>query len=131
LIKGAGNKSGMGALVERTTRLALLAWMPDATAESALTFFIAKSKPNAAPMLQTLTYNQGKKMTRHRVLACNPALGMCFRHLHRPWQRDTCENTDEVLRQWLPTGIALSVLDQQALNSTADLLKNRPRQALV
>jgi IS30 family transposase len=56
LIKGASNKSAIGVLVERTTRLVLLAKMPDATAESALAAFTFKLNQIAAPLRQTLTY---------------------------------------------------------------------------
>src|SRR5437773_1760896 len=63
-IKGAGNKSSVGVLVERTSRLVLLAKMDDATAASALAGFSAKLNSIAAPMRQTLTYDQGKEMSR-------------------------------------------------------------------
>lgn len=130
LIKGAGNKSAVGVLVERTTRLVLLAWMPDATAESALAAFTAKLNSIAAPMRQTLTYDQGREMARHRELARNTAMRVYFCDPHSPWQRGTCENTNGLLRQMLPKGTDLSVHDQQALDSIADLLNNRPRQTL-
>lgn len=130
LIKGAGNKSAVGVLVERTTRLVLLAWMPDATAESALAAFTAKLNAIAAPMRQTLTYDQGREMARHRELARNTAMRVYFCDPHSPWQRGTCENTNGLLRQMLPKGTDLSVHDQQALDSIADLLNNRPRQTL-
>ena len=130
LIKGAGNKSAVGVLVERTTRLVLLAWMPDATAASALTGFTAKLNSIAAPMRQTLTYDQGKEMARHQDLARNTAMRVYFCDPHSPWQRGTCENTNGLLRQMLPKGTDLSVHDQQALDSIADLLNNRPRETL-
>ena len=130
LIKGAGNKSAVGVLVERTTRLVLLAWMPDATAESALAGLTAKLNSIAAPMRQTLTYDQGREMARHRELARNTAMRVYFCDPHSPWQRGTCENTNGLLRQMLPKGTDLSVHDQQALHSIADLLNNRPRQTL-
>ncbi|WP_144267769.1 IS30 family transposase, partial [Comamonas thiooxydans] len=53
LIKGAGNKSAVGVLVERSPRLVLLCKMPDATAESALAAFTAKLNQVSAPMRQT------------------------------------------------------------------------------
>jgi IS30 family transposase len=130
LIKGAMNRSAIGVLVERTTRLVLLARMPDATAESALAAFTAKLNQIAAPMRQTLTYDQGREMSRHRELARDTNIRVYFCDPHSPWQRGTCENTNGLLRQFLPKGTDLSVHDQQALDSIADLLNNRPRQTL-
>jgi len=57
LIRGAANRSAVGVLVERSTRLVLLAKMDDATAESALKAFSAKLNAIAAPLRQTLTYD--------------------------------------------------------------------------
>lgn len=130
LIKGAGNKSAVGVLVERTTRLVLLAWMPDATAASALAGFTAKLNSIAAPLRQTLTYDRGKEMARHQELARNTSMRVYFCDPHSPWQRGSCENTNGLLRQMLPKGTDLSGYDQQALDSIADLLNNRPRETL-
>jgi IS30 family transposase len=130
LIRGANNRSAVGVLVERTTRLVLLAWMPDATAESALAAFTAKLHGIAQPMRQTLTYDQGKEMARHRELARATNMRVYFCDPHSPWQRGSCENTNGLLRQFLPKGTDLSVHDQQALDSIADLMNNRPRETL-
>lgn len=130
LIKGTGNKSAIGVLVERTTRLVLLAKMPDATAESALAAFTFKLNQITEPMRQTLTYDRGKEMARHRDLARATNMRVYFCDPHSPWQRGSCENTNGLLRQLLPKGTDLSVHDQPALDSIADLLNNRPRQTL-
>lgn len=130
LIKGAGNKSSVGVLVERTTRLVLLARMPDATAESALAGFTAKLHQIAAPLRQTLTYDQGREMARHRELARDTNMRVYFCDPHSPWQRGSCENTNGLLRQMLPKGTDLSVYSQDELDSIADLLNNRPRATL-
>jgi IS30 family transposase len=58
LIKGAGNRSAIGVLVERTSRLVLLARMEDATAAAALAAFTAKLNAISAPLRQSLTYGQ-------------------------------------------------------------------------
>ncbi len=130
LIKGAGNRSSVGVLVERTTRLVLLAKMPDATAESALAAFTAKLNQIAQPLRKSLTYDQGREMARHRELARNTNIKVYFCDPHSPWQRGSCENTNGLLRQMLPKGTDLSIHDQQALDSMADLLNNRPRETL-
>ena len=110
-IKGAANRSAVGVLVERTSRLVLLAKMEDASAASALVGFTAKLNSIAAPLRQSLTYDQGKD----------------FCDLHSPWQRGTCENTNGLLRQYQPKGTDLSVYTQDELDAIADSLNNRPR----
>lgn len=127
LIKGAENKSAVGVLVERTTRLVLLAKMKDATAASALEAFSAKLDLIAAPLRQTLTYDQGKEMSRHRQLAQRTGMKVYFCDPHSPWQRGTCENTNGLLRQYMPKGTDLSVFSQDELDAIADQMNNRPR----
>jgi IS30 family transposase len=94
LIKGAMNRSSVGVLVERTTRLVLLARMPDATAESALAAFTAKLNQIAQPMRQSLTYDQGREMSKHQELARNTNIRVYFCDPHSPWQKGSCENTN-------------------------------------
>lgn len=99
--------------------------MPDA--ESALAACTFKLNQIAEPMRQTLTYDQGREMVRHRDLARATNKREYFCDSHSPWQRDACENTSGPLRQMLPKGTDLSIHDQVALDSIADRLNNRPR----
>lgn len=126
-IKGAGNQSSVGVLVERTSRLVLLARMEDATAASALAGFSAKLNSIAAPLRQSLTYDQGKEMSRHQELSAATGVKIYFCDPHSPWQRGTCENTNGLLRQYLPKGTDLSIYSQDELDAIADSLNNRPR----
>jgi IS30 family transposase len=130
LIKGAANRSAVGVLVERTTRLVLLAKMDDATAESALKAFSAKLTAIAAPLRQTLTYDQGREMAGHQTLTERTGVKVYFCDPHSPWQRGTCENTNGLLRQYLPKGADLSVHSQDDLDAIADEMNNRPRASL-
>jgi transposase, IS30 family len=130
LIKGAGNKSAVGVLVERSSRLVLLAKMADATAESALAAFTLKFRSIAEPMRVSLTYDQGKEMMRHKELAAATGLRVYFCDPHSPWQKPTCENTNGLLRDYLPKGTDLSVFTQDELDAIADSMNNRPRKTL-
>jgi transposase, IS30 family len=125
-IKGAGNKSSVGVLVERTSRLVLLAKMDDATAASALAGFSAKLNSIAAPLRQSLTYDQGKEMSHHADLATQTGVKVYFCDPHSPWQRGTCENTNGLLQQYLPKGTDLSLHTQDELDVIADSLNGRP-----
>jgi len=126
-IKGAGNQSSVGVLVERSSRLVLLAKMADATAASALAGFSAKLNSIAEPMRQSLTYDQGKELSRHKDLTARTGVAVYFCDPHSPWQRGTCENTNGLLRQYLPKGTDLSVFSQDDLDGIADSLNSRPR----
>jgi IS30 family transposase len=130
LIKGAGNKSAVGVLVERASRLVLLAKMSDASAESALAAFTVKLRSIAEPMRVSLTYDQGKEMARHAELAARTGIRVYFCDPHSPWQRPTCENTNGLLRQYMPKGTDLSVYTQDELDAIADSMNTRPRQTL-
>ena len=83
-IKGANNASSVGVLVERTSRLVLLARMDDATAPSALAGFSAKLNSIAAPLRQTFTYDQGKEMSCHQELTAATGVRVYFCDPHSP-----------------------------------------------
>jgi IS30 family transposase len=102
LIKGARNQSAVGTLVERTSRLVLLARMEGATAEAALAGFTCILNRVHTPMRKTLTYDQGKEMSRHQDLTAVTGVTVYFADPHSPWQRGSNENTNGLLRPSLP-----------------------------
>ena len=126
---GAANQSAVAVLVERTTRLVLLAKMEDATAASALKAFSTKRNSIAKLMRKTLTYDQGREMAKHATLSERTGIRVNFCDPHSPWQRGTCENTNGLLRQYMPKGTDLSVFSQDQLDAIADQMNNRPRSA--
>lgn len=127
-IKGAGNQSSVGVLVERTSRLVLLAKMEDATAASALAGFTAKLNSIAAPLRQSFTYDQGKEMTRHQELSAATGVRVYFCDPHSPWQRGSNENTNGLLRQYFPKSTYLSFHGPGILENVAAELNRRPRK---
>ena len=133
LIKGAGNASAVGTLVERSTRLLMLIKLPHphpATAAHVLQAFTDKLNGIAQPMRQTLTYDRGKEMAHHRQLTANTGVAVYFCDPHSPWQRGTNENTNGLVRQYLPKGTDLSGYTQAQLDAIADEMNGRPRKTL-
>ena len=130
LLKGARNGSAVGTLVERTTRLVLLARMEGTDAASAYQGFTKKLRHVPASLRKTLTYDRGKEMAEHERLAQRLALQVFFADPHSPWQRGTNENTNGLLRQYLPKGTDLSGYTQRELNAIAHRLNTRPRKCL-
>ena len=130
LIKGAGNASSVGTLAERKTRYVILTKMKDATADTALSSFSRGLSKVPKAMRVSMTYDQGKEMARHAELAERLKIKVYFCDPHSPWQRPTNENTNGLIRQYLPKGIDLSIYSQKDLDKIADSLNNRPRKVL-
>jgi IS30 family transposase len=130
LLKGARHGSAVGTLVERTPRLVLLANMDGTDAASAYQGFTKQLRPVPAPLHQTLTYDRGTEMAAHERLAQRLAIQVFLADPHSPWQRGTNENTNGLLRQYLPKGTDLSGYTQRELNAIAHRLNTRPRTCL-
>ena len=130
LIKGRANASAVGTLVCRKTLFVMLAKMDGSTAVHALHGFEQAFAPLPPEIRQTLTYDQGKEMALHKKLAESTGLKIYFADPHSPWQRGINENTNGLLRQYLPKGTDLSSYSQRDLDHIAWELNTRPRKTL-
>ena len=131
LIVGRGGKSAVGTLVERSTRFVLLLHLPDGReadkVDAAMRRAIAKLP---GELVRTITWDQGKEMARHAAFTIDTGVQIYFCDPHSPWQRGSNENTNGLLRQYMPKGTDLTLLDEQDLDSFARSLNNRPRKTL-
>jgi IS30 family transposase len=130
LIKGAANRSAVGTLVERTSRYIVLARMDGTGADAALESFTREFRRIPACLRKTLTYDQGQEMARHQELARRARLQVYFADPHSPWQRPSNENSNGLIREYLPKGRDLSGVSQAQLNAIARRLNQRPRKVL-
>lgn len=130
LIKGAMNRSAVGTLVERTSRYTILAKIPDASAASVLDAFTRRMKTVPPSLLKTLTYDQGTEMASHSLLAKQLHIDVFFCDPHSPWQRGTNENTNGLLREYMPKGVDLNNYSHQDLTAIETSLNDRPRKIL-
>ena len=133
LIKGAANLSAVGTLVERSSRLLMLAKLPHpqpATAAHVLQAFSDKLLSIAQPMRQTLTYDRGKEMARHGELSERTGVAVYFCDPHSPWQRGTNEHTNGLLRQFFPKGTDFARISHRQVARAERLLNERPRKRL-
>ena len=130
LIKGAGNRSSVGTLVERTTGFVVLAKMDNATTKAVVDSFAAVLNREPAAMRKTMTYDQGREMHGHKILTERTGVQIYFADPHSPWQRGSNENTNGLLRQYMPKGSDLSIYSQDELDAIALSLNTRPRARL-
>ena len=129
-IKGAFNRSAVGVLVERKTRFVVLCRMKGCSAAHALEGFTRQMKKLPAFLRQSLTYDRGSEMACFRELSKRLNIDLWFCDPHAPWQRGSNENTNGLLRQFLPKSTDLSTVSQTYLNHIARLLNGRPRKTL-
>src|SRR5579871_5444434 len=128
LIKGASNRSSVGTLVERSSGFVVLAKMSSARAADTLESFSSALERIPEGLRQTLTYDRGKEMSYHDALTLRTGVKVYFADPHAPWQRGSNENTNGLLRQYLPKGTDLSVYSQDELDAIALKLNTRPRK---
>lgn len=132
LIIGKNNKSAIGTLVERTTRFVVLLHLPNgygaASVREAMTAAIG-TLPVA--LVRSITWDQGKEMAEHAQFSIDSGVDVYFCDPHSPWQRGSNENTNGLLRQYLPKSTDLSVHDADHLAAIADSLNSRPRKTLA
>jgi IS30 family transposase len=130
LLKGAGNRCAVGVAVERMTGFVVLARLLSTGAVDTLNGFDAALRPIPAGLRKSLTYDQGREMSSHQALTARLGIAVYFADPHSPWQRGSCENTNGLLRQYLPKGADLSRLSQEELDAIALSLNTRPRARL-
>jgi transposase, IS30 family len=132
LILGTNGRSAVGTLVERTTRFVLLLHLPhEHGAEAVRDAITDKITTLPRALRRTLTWDQGIELARHAELTIAADLPVYFCDPHSPWQRGTNENTNGLLRQYLPKGSDLSVHSAEHLDAIADRLNGRPRKTLT
>ena len=131
LVMGAGGRSAVGTLVERSTRYLLLLHLPNGKGavevEAAMKAAIATLPRELA---KTITWDQGKEMARHAEFSIATGIPVYFCDPHSPWQRGSNENTNGLLRQYLPKGTDLSKQSAEDLARIQRSLNGRPRETL-
>ena len=131
LILGKNNRSAVGTLVERSTRFVVLLHLPgphDAVAFHDAVVEAMTALP--AQLRRSLAWDQGLEMRHHKRISIAADLPIYFCDPHSPWQRGTNENTNGLLRQYLPKGTDLSTRTPADLAEIARSLNGRPRKTL-
>jgi transposase, IS30 family len=131
LILGRGGKSQIATIVERTTRFTLLVPLPtDRKAHTVRDAIASKIIELPEQLRRSLTWDQGKEMAAHADFKVATDVAVYFCDPHSPWQRGTNENTNGLLRQYLPRSRDLATVTHRELDQIATELNERPRETL-
>jgi len=130
LIKGRKNKSAIGTLVERTTRMTFIAKLKHDDARSVRKAFTSKFNRLPGALKKSLTYDQGREMAEHKIFTEKTKIQVYFAHPSSPWERGTSENTNSLIRDFFPAGTDFSKISAQKLKKIENMLNDRPRKVL-
>lgn len=117
-------------LVERHSRYLMLAKIPSKHSETVVNALIKQSKKLPDELYKSLTWDRGTEMAEHKKFTMATDIDVYFCDPQSPWQRGTNENTNRLIRQYLPKGTDLSKYTQAQLNKIARQLNERPRKTL-
>ena len=124
------NNSQIATLVERQTRYLMLVKVGAKDTETVVTALIKNARKLPQELYKSLTWDRGKEMADHKRFTLATDIEVYFCDPKSPWQRGSNENTNGLLRQYLPKGIDISSYSQAKLNAMARQLNQRPRKTL-
>lgn len=129
LIAGTNN-SYIATLVERHTRYVMLAKIKQKDTKHVIDALVRQAKTLPKELYKSLTWDRGTEMADHQRFTLETNIQVYFCDPRSPWQRGSNENTNRLLRQYLPKGTNLTMHSQAELNKIARELNERPRETL-
>jgi IS30 family transposase len=129
LLSGADN-SHVITLVERHSRLCILGKVSGKDTATVVAALIQLVQSLPAALRRSVTWDRGLEMAQHKSFTIATDVQVYFCDPQSPWQRGSNENTNGLLRQYLPKKANLSRFSQAELDEIALRLNTRPRQTL-
>lgn len=129
LLTGAG-PSYIATLVERQSRYVMLVRLPNKETDTVVRALARRVRRLPQGLMKSLTWDRGYELAGHRTFTMATQVAVFFCDPQSPWQRGSNENTNGLLRQYLPHGVDLTQFGQAKLDAIAHRLNTRPRLTL-
>ena len=120
----------LATLVERQSRYVMLVRLPNKETHTVIRALACRIRRLPQGLVKSLTWDRGTELTAHRRFTVATNVQVYFCDPQSPWQRGSNENTNGLLRQYLPHGTDLSAYSQARLDAIALRLNTRPRLTL-
>lgn len=128
-IIGRHHEGALVSLVDRKSKLTLVGKVQRRTAEAVRQTIVQLMKP-LTRRAHTLTVDNGKEFAGHEAIAAALQIGVYFADPYSAWQRGLNENTNGLIRQYVPKGSDIRSLTDQQIERIMQRLNNRPRKSL-
>jgi IS30 family transposase len=123
-------RSFVATLVERTSRFTLLVRLDGNDTNNVVSAITKKIIDLPCQLKKSLTWDRGMELAKHKKFTIDTEIKVYFCDPRSPWQRGTNENTNHLLRQYMPKKTDLSIYTQSDLDQIAKELNERPRKTL-
>jgi IS30 family transposase len=129
LLEGARG-TYIATLVERQSRYVMLVRLPNKETHTVIRALARRIRRLPHGLMKSLTWDRGTELAAHRAFTIATNVDVYFCDPQSPWQRGSNENTNGLLRQYLPPAVDLSGYRQAQLDAIALRLNTRPRMTL-
>jgi transposase, IS30 family len=128
-IVGKNNKGSIVTLVERKSAFTLMAKLSRKNADELARTVINLMAPYKEKVL-SITSDNGSEFARHQMIAKKLQADFYFAHPYSAWERGLNENTNRLIRQYIPKKVSFDIIDQGFVNQVSLKLNKRPRKKL-
>ncbi|WP_452228093.1 IS30 family transposase, partial [Lacinutrix sp. MEBiC02404] len=125
LMIGKNQKSAIGTIVERKSRYTIIIKLNSRKSDEVAKMFSKKLNLLNQLFKKTMTYDNGIEMAKHEKITQNTGMKIYFAHPYSSWERGTNENTNGLIRRYLPKGTDFNQIDEKSLMSIQEKLNNR------
>lgn len=130
LVIGKNHKSAIGTIVERKTRFTLILKLSSKKAEEVAQVFSKILNQLNSKFKKSMTYDNGIEMAKHEKITEKTSMKIYFAHPYSSWERGTNENTNGLIRRYLPKGTNFNEISENQLLIIQKKLNNRPRKII-
>jgi IS30 family transposase len=129
LVGGAHHRGFLVTLVERKSKFTFIGHVAKKTAE-AVGAEVVRLLAGVKNWVHTITYDNGREFSGHRDINAALECASYFAAPYRSWERGLNENTNGLIRQYLPKKADLRRIDPDHIRFVQDRLNRRPRKTL-
>jgi len=126
---GKNHKGALVTAVERVTKFTCIKYVPNKTAELVSQALIKMLYPYRESVF-TITYDNGKEFSKHKKIALALDAEGYFAHPYHSWERGLNENTNGLIRQYLPKKSSFENIKETDIHFIENRLNMRPRKML-
>jgi IS30 family transposase len=129
-IVGKDHQGAIATNVERKGGFLFASKIEQANAQNTADVIIEDFQELPESLRLSVTFDNGREFAQHKVIEELAKITVYFAHPYSPWERGSNENTNGLLRQFIPKGTDFATVSEKDLSHYVSLINNRPRKRL-